>query len=32
LGFINDDQLAQRAHTVLKSGYGQYLLDMLERR
>jgi len=32
LGFINDDQLARRAHTVLKSGYGQYLLDMLERR
>jgi glucose-1-phosphate thymidylyltransferase len=32
LGFINDDQLAKRAHTLLKSGYGQYLLDMLERR
>jgi len=32
LGFIDDDQLARRAHTVLKSGYGQYLLDMLERR
>jgi glucose-1-phosphate thymidylyltransferase len=32
LGFIDDDQLAKRAHTVLKSGYGQYLLDMLERR
>ena len=32
LGFINDDQLARRAQTMLKSGYGQYLLDMLERR
>jgi len=32
LGFINDDQLAQRAHTVLKSGYGRYLLELLERR
>ena len=32
LGFIDDDQLADRAQTMLKSGYGQYLLDMLERR
>jgi glucose-1-phosphate thymidylyltransferase len=32
LGFIDDDQLARRAQTMLKSGYGQYLLDMLERR
>jgi len=32
LGFINDDQLAARAHAILKSGYGQYLLELLERR
>jgi glucose-1-phosphate thymidylyltransferase len=32
LGFIDDDQLAARAHAVLKSGYGQYLLELLERR
>jgi glucose-1-phosphate thymidylyltransferase len=32
LGFIDDDALAAQATTVLKSGYGQYLLDLLERR
>jgi glucose-1-phosphate thymidylyltransferase len=32
LGFIDDDDLAQRAQTVLKSGYGEYLLGLLERR
>ena len=32
LGFIDDDQLARRATTMLKSGYGQYLLELLERR
>ena len=32
LGFIDDDQLSRRAQTMIKSGYGQYLLDMLERR
>ena len=32
MGLIDDDQLSGRAHTVLKSGYGQYLLDLLERR
>jgi glucose-1-phosphate thymidylyltransferase len=32
LGFIDDDQLSRRAQTMVKSGYGQYLLDMLERR
>jgi glucose-1-phosphate thymidylyltransferase len=31
LGFIDDDQLAARAHTLLKSGYGAYLLELLER-
>ncbi len=32
LGFIDDDQLAARAQTQLKSGYGQYLLELMERR
>lgn len=32
LGFIDDAALAERAQAVLKSGYGQYLLDLLERR
>jgi glucose-1-phosphate thymidylyltransferase len=30
-GFIDDDQLARRATTLLKSGYGRYLLQLLER-
>jgi glucose-1-phosphate thymidylyltransferase len=32
LGFIDDEHLAARARTVLKSGYGRYLLELLERR
>jgi glucose-1-phosphate thymidylyltransferase len=32
MGFIDDDQLAQRAKSLLKSGYGPYLLQLLERR
>ena len=32
LGFIDDAQLSERAATVLKSGYGQYLLELLDRR
>jgi glucose-1-phosphate thymidylyltransferase len=32
MGFIDDEQLARRAHTLLKSGYGRYLLELLERR
>ncbi|MFY9767631.1 MAG: glucose-1-phosphate thymidylyltransferase RfbA [Mycobacterium sp.] len=32
MGFIDDDQLAQRARALLKSGYGSYLLQLLERR
>ena len=28
-GFLTDDQLAARAQTVLKSGYGDYLLGLL---
>jgi glucose-1-phosphate thymidylyltransferase len=31
VGFIDDDQLMARANTVLKSGYGAYLLELLER-
>jgi glucose-1-phosphate thymidylyltransferase len=30
LGFIDDEQLASRAHTLMKSGYGGYLLKLLE--
>jgi len=30
LGFIDDEQLAARAHTLVKSGYGAYLLQLLE--
>lgn len=32
MGFIGDDELAQQAQTVLKSGYGDYLLGLLEPR
>ncbi|MCT7658733.1 glucose-1-phosphate thymidylyltransferase RfbA [Mycobacterium deserti] len=31
VGFIDDDQLAARAQTLLKSGYGAYLMELLER-
>lgn len=31
-GFIDDGQLAERAQTQLKSGYGRYLLGLLDRR
>ena len=31
-GFIDDEQLAQRAKSLLKSGYGAYLLQLLECR
>jgi glucose-1-phosphate thymidylyltransferase len=30
-GWITDDELAERAQSLLKSGYGGYLLDLLER-
>ncbi|TQF74836.1 glucose-1-phosphate thymidylyltransferase RfbA [Rhodococcus spelaei] len=30
-GFIDDDQLRERAETLVKSGYGDYLLGLLER-
>ncbi len=32
VGFIDDDQLAERAELLLKSGYGGYLLDLLDGR
>jgi glucose-1-phosphate thymidylyltransferase len=31
VGFIDDEQLAARGQTLLKSGYGGYLLELLER-
>jgi glucose-1-phosphate thymidylyltransferase len=31
LGLIDDDQLAERAQGLLKSGYGAYLLELLQR-
>ncbi|WP_396931648.1 glucose-1-phosphate thymidylyltransferase RfbA [Mycolicibacterium sp.] len=30
-GFLGDDDLRERAETLVKSGYGSYLLDLLER-
>ncbi|MGV0602453.1 sugar phosphate nucleotidyltransferase, partial [Mycolicibacterium pulveris] len=30
-GFLNDDELCDRATKLIKSGYGTYLLDLLER-
>ncbi|BDY29533.1 Glucose-1-phosphate thymidylyltransferase [Mycolicibacterium mageritense] len=32
MGFIDDEQLAERAHTLMKSGYGGYLLELLDGR
>jgi glucose-1-phosphate thymidylyltransferase len=32
MGFIDDEQLGRRAESLLKSGYGAYLLQLLERR
>ncbi|MCV7278290.1 glucose-1-phosphate thymidylyltransferase RfbA [Mycolicibacterium flavescens] len=31
VGFIDDEQLAARGQALLKSGYGRYLLELLER-
>ncbi len=31
MGFIDDEGLRQRAEPLVKSGYGAYLLDLLER-
>ncbi|MDR6910074.1 glucose-1-phosphate thymidylyltransferase [Rhodococcus fascians] len=30
-GFITDDELRARAETLVKSGYGRYLLDLIDR-
>ena len=30
MGFLNDDELAERAEPLVKSGYGAYLLDLLK--
>ncbi|OBK94176.1 hypothetical protein A5645_17470 [Mycobacterium asiaticum] len=30
-GWITDEELAQRAGALVKSGYGGYLLDLLQR-
>jgi hypothetical protein len=32
MGYIDDDQLAERAHALLKSRYRSYLLQLLEQR
>ncbi|MCW2712083.1 MAG: rfbA, partial [Marmoricola sp.] len=29
-GFLSDDELRERAEPLLKSGYGEYLLGLLE--
>lgn len=31
LGFLGEDELRERAEKLVKSGYGSYLLDLLER-
>ncbi|WP_168916294.1 glucose-1-phosphate thymidylyltransferase RfbA [Microcella flavibacter] len=31
-GFLTDDQLRERGETLIKSGYGRYLLGLLERK
>jgi glucose-1-phosphate thymidylyltransferase len=31
MGYIDDNQLARLAEPLMKSGYGQYLLGILER-
>lgn len=31
MGFLNDDELRERAEPLVKSGYGQYLLDIVQR-
>ena len=31
-GFLSDDELRERAEAMLKSGYGDYLIGLLERR
>jgi glucose-1-phosphate thymidylyltransferase len=31
MGYLSDDELRDRALPLVKSGYGRYLLDALER-
>lgn len=31
MGFLNDEELCERAEPLRKSGYGEYLLDILQR-
>ena len=31
MGFLTDDELRERAEPLVKSGYGQYLLNLLSR-
>jgi glucose-1-phosphate thymidylyltransferase len=31
MGFLTDDELRERAEPLVKSGYGRYLLDLLDR-
>ncbi|MFT0846443.1 glucose-1-phosphate thymidylyltransferase RfbA [Actinomycetaceae bacterium L2_0104] len=31
MGFLNDDELRERAEPLVKSGYGQYLVDLLAK-
>ncbi|MDV8001353.1 glucose-1-phosphate thymidylyltransferase RfbA [Rhodococcus sp. IEGM 1408] len=31
MGYLDDDELTERAHALRKSGYGSYLLDILRR-
>ena len=31
LGYVTDDELRERAEILVKSGYGNYLLDLLDR-
>ena len=32
MGYLTDEELAERAHGLIKSGYGVYLLDVLADR
>jgi glucose-1-phosphate thymidylyltransferase len=32
MGWIDDDDLARAARPLVKSGYGTYLLDLIDRR
>jgi glucose-1-phosphate thymidylyltransferase len=32
MGYINEDQLAQQAESLIKSGYGKYLYEVIKKR